>query len=152
MAKLSHIDKMGHAVMVDVSKKEPMMREARAEGFILLQEATLDLIRRDEIKKGNVLTTAEIAGIQAAKKASELIPLCHPLAITHISVNTSLRAKGIKVTATARCQGATGIEMEALTAVAIALLTVYDMCKAVDKSMVIGEVRLIEKTKTQVQR
>jgi len=151
MAKLSHIDKRGQAVMVDVSKKEPMLREARAEGFIQLQKATLDLIRRDEMKKGNVLTTAEIAGIQAAKTTSELIPLCHPLAITHISVDTSLGDNGVKVTATARCQGSTGIEMEALTAVAVALLTVYDMCKAADKSMVIGEIRLIKKTKTQIR-
>ncbi|MBM3404551.1 MAG: cyclic pyranopterin monophosphate synthase MoaC [Bacteroidetes bacterium] len=147
MAKLSHIDKKGQAVMVDVSKKEPMMREARAEGFIQLQKATLDLIRRDETKKGNVLTTAEIAGIQAAKKTSELIPLCHPLAITHISVDTCLGDNGVKVTATARCQGSTGIEMEALTTTAIALLTIYDMCKAVDKTMVIGDIRLIEKSK-----
>lgn len=145
--KLTHINDQGKAVMVDVSDKPDQVRTAKAEGKIRLSSETIRLIRKNEIKKGDVLTVAEIAGIQGGKKTSELIPLCHPLSITNIEVRATLTDEGVSVTSFARCVGKTGIEMEALTAVNIALLTVYDMCKAVDKQMEIGEVRLIEKTK-----
>jgi cyclic pyranopterin phosphate synthase len=147
MKKLTHTDDKGKAVMVDVGNKPALDRTAMAEGKIKLSPGTIRLIRENEIKKGDVLTIAEIAGIQGGKKTSELIPLCHPLQITNIEVKTSLTDEGVTVTSLARCTGQTGIEMEALTAVNIALLTIYDMCKAVDKNMVIGEIRLIEKTK-----
>lgn len=151
MNELSHIDESGKARMVDVSRKKDQLRIAVASGFILLSQETVSLIRANQVKKGDVLTVAQIAGIQAGKKTSDLIPLCHPLSITKIDVQTSLEENGVTVTAEARCIGQTGIEMEALTAVSVALLTVYDMCKAVDKGMVIGEVRLVEKTKTDLE-
>lgn len=144
---LSHIDEKGKANMVDVSQKPMQTRTAVAIGFIRLQPETVKLIRENQMKKGDVLTVAEIAGIQASKKTSELIPLCHPLQITKADVKTELEENGVTVTATLKCIGQTGIEMEALTAVNIALLTVYDMCKAVDKEMVIENVSLLEKTK-----
>lgn len=144
---LSHTDSSGKANMVDVSNKTTQIRTAVACGNISLSEETICLIRENQMKKGDVLTVAEIAGIQGGKKTSELIPLCHPLQITKLDVRAELGNTGVTVTATARCTGPTGIEMEALTAVSVALLTIYDMCKAVDKSMVIGEIRLIEKTK-----
>lgn len=147
MSKLSHTDEKGKANMVDVGAKHDQERTAIAEGMIYLQSETLKLIRDNELKKGDVLTVAEIAGIQGGKKTSELIPLCHPLAITKMAVNTQLVEDGVSVTATARCIGKTGIEMEALTAVSIALLTIYDMCKAIDNKMKLGEIHLIEKTK-----
>jgi len=145
--KLSHTDESGKANMVDVSAKPDQTRTALAQGFISLQAHTVELIRSNEMKKGDVLTIAEIAGIQAAKKTSDLIPLCHPLQIMKISVKTELTDKGVSVQSILKCIGKTGIEMEALTAVQIALLTVYDMCKAVDKDMVISDVRLTKKTK-----
>ena len=147
MHKFSHIDEKGKANMVDVSLKPMQTRTAVARGYIQLQHGTVNLIRENQIKKGDVLTVAEIAGIQAAKKTSELIPLCHPLQITKADVSSVLDDKGVTVTATLKCIGQTGIEMEALTAVSVALLTIYDMCKAVDKKMVIGQVSLAEKTK-----
>lgn len=147
MNELSHTDEQGKARMVDVGHKPDMERQAIAEGFIRLAPATVQLIRENAMKKGDVLTVAEIAGIQAGKRTSELIPLCHPLAITKISVEAQIAEAGVKVTATARCTGKTGVEMEALTAVSVALLTIYDMCKAVDKLMVIEHVRLVEKSK-----
>ena len=147
MEKLSHTDEYGKANMVDVGHKPDQLRTARAEGFIRLQPATVQLIRENQMKKGDVLTIAEIAGIQGGKKTSELIPLCHPLAITKLDVKAELTGQGVKVISMARCTGKTGIEMEALTAVSVALLTVYDMCKAVDKNMEIGPIRLIEKRK-----
>lgn len=147
MNELTHTDAKGKANMVDVGHKLDQERQAIAEGFIRMKSATVQLIKDNSMKKGDVLTVAEIAGIQAGKKASELIPLCHPLAITKIAVETSLSEAGVQVKATARCTGKTGIEMEALTAVSVALLTIYDMCKAVDQQMVIEHVRLIEKTK-----
>ncbi len=151
MKKLSHLDDAGKARMVDVGSKPIQRRMAVAQGMIFMQEETLRLIRENQIKKGDVLTVAEIAGIQAAKRASELIPLCHPLQVTRVEVGTKLideaAQKGVEVTATVRCSGQTGVEMEALTAVSVALLTVYDMCKAVDKSMALGQVRLLEKKK-----
>jgi len=150
MSELSHVDETGKARMVDVSHKRDQIRTAIAQGFIKLCAETVQLIRENQVKKGDVLTVAQIAGIQGGKKTSELIPLCHPLAITKIDVQTRLEENGVTVTAEARCTGQTGIEMEALTAVSIALLTIYDMCKAVDKEMVIVEVRLIEKTKTDI--
>jgi cyclic pyranopterin phosphate synthase len=145
--KLSHIDASGKAVMVDVGDKPHQDRLATASGFIRLQPATIDLIRENRVKKGDVMTIAEIAGIQGGKRTSDLIPLCHPLAITKLDVKTTLTDDGILVESLARCTGQTGIEMESLTAVSVALLTIYDMCKAVDKSMTIENIRLVSKEK-----
>lgn len=150
MSEFSHIDETGKARMVDVSQKKDQLRIAVAGGFIRLSPETVNLIRENQLKKGDVLTVAQVAGIQAGKKTSELIPLCHPLPITKIDVMTSLEDNGVSVTAEVRCVGQTGVEMEALTAVSVALLTIYDMCKAVDKGMVIGEVRLIDKSKADI--
>ena len=149
MKKLSHIDESGAAAMVDVSGKAVQLREAVARGEIYLQGRTLALIERNQIAKGNVLATARIAGIQAAKKTADLIPLCHPLPITYCEVNFEMPASGdrIVITASAKISAQTGVEMEALTAVCVAALTIYDMCKAVDKQMVIGNIRLVSKTK-----
>ena len=151
--KLTHIDSRGEASMVDVTRKPVLLREAVACGEIRLQKKTLALIRSDRIAKGNVLATARIAGIQAAKRTGELIPLCHPLPLTHCEVNFEFPKVGdrIVITAGARIAAQTGIEMEALTAVATAALTIYDMCKAVDKRMVIGRIKLLSKTKQEVQ-
>ncbi|PKP49546.1 MAG: cyclic pyranopterin monophosphate synthase MoaC [Bacteroidetes bacterium HGW-Bacteroidetes-1] len=148
MSKLSHTDPEGKAIMVDVTPKPPMHRVATAEGFIKLQNTTIQLISENQMKKGDVLTVAEIAGIQAAKQTSNLIPLCHPLPLTAIKVKATLQDKGVMVTSEVKCTSNTGVEMEALTAVNVALLTVYDMCKAVDKQMVITDIRLLNKTKT----
>lgn len=150
MNKLSHVDDKGKAIMVDVAEKKNQVRTARAKGFISLQPDTIILIRESKIKKGDVLTIAEIAGIQAGKKTSELIPLCHPLQITKLDVKAELKENGVAVSSFAKCIGQTGIEMEALTAVSVALLTIYDMCKAVDKKMKIGEIKLVEKTKSDL--
>lgn len=150
MSELSHTDKDGRARMVDVGHKGDQLRTAVAQGHILLAEETIKLIRENQVKKGDVLTVAEVAGIQAAKKTSELIPLCHPLPLTRVKVDAEIVDDGIKVIGEASCIGPTGVEMEALTAVNIALLTIYDMCKAVDKKMLIGNIRLIEKTKTDI--
>lgn len=147
MKKLTHTDVKGKASMVDVSAKPIQVRSAIAEGHIMLQKSTLKLIRDDQVKKGDVLTVAEIAGIQGGKRTSDLIPLCHPLAISKIEVKAVPDKTGVKVTSLAKCTGQTGIEMEALTAVSIALLTIYDMCKAVDSTMVIDQIRLVEKKK-----
>jgi cyclic pyranopterin phosphate synthase len=147
---LSHTDETGKAQMVDVSGKKEQLRIAKAEGFIRLLPETLRLIRENLVRKGDVLAVAQIAGIQAGKKTSELIPLCHPLPITKIDVQTHLKEDGVIVRAEARCTGQTGVEMEALTAVSVALLTIYDMCKAVDKQMSIGDIRLLEKSKTDI--
>jgi cyclic pyranopterin phosphate synthase len=148
--KLSHVSSEGKAKMVDVSNKPDQLRMARAAGHITLMPETIKLVRENKMKKGDVLTVAEIAGIQGGKKTSELIPLCHPLQITKIDVKASLDSTGVFVESEACCIGPTGIEMEALTATGIALLTIYDMCKAVDKSMVIDEIKLVEKVKTEV--
>jgi cyclic pyranopterin monophosphate synthase len=147
MKRLSHIDKHGKARMVDVSSKPVMTREAVARGSIFLKRATLTLIAKNEIAKGDVLNTARIAGIQAAKRTADLIPLCHPLNLAHIDVDLQPKPGRIEITATARIAAQTGIEMEALTAVAVTALTIYDMCKAVDKEMVIGEIKLVSKKK-----
>ncbi len=148
MKKLSHLDEKGAARMVDVSGKEVTERIARAQGFVAMKTQTLALIETGEAKKGDVLAAARIAGIMAAKKTSNLIPLCHPLAITKASVDFTLShdPRGIHVAAEVKVAGQTGVEMEALTAVCVACLTIYDMLKAADKSMVIREVALIEKT------
>ena len=145
--KFSHVSAEGKAEMVDVSHKPDQLRIAKAVGHITLMPETIRLVRENKMKKGDVLTVAEIAGIQGGKKTSELIPLCHPLQITKIDVKASLDKSGVFVESEARCIGPTGIEMEALTATGISLLTIYDMCKAVDKSMIIDEIRLIEKRK-----
>jgi cyclic pyranopterin monophosphate synthase len=147
MEKLSHTDEKGKANMVDVGHKPDQIRTAKAEGKIKLNPATVKLIRENQLKKGDVLTIAEIAGLQGGKRTSELIPLCHPLQITKIEVKTKLTDDGVIVTSMAKCTGKTGIEMEVITAVSVALITIYDMCKAVDKNMEIGEIRLIQKTK-----
>jgi cyclic pyranopterin phosphate synthase len=148
MTKLTHLNDKGEARMVDVSDKEATQRTARAEGFVTMAPATLALVEAGEAKKGDVLAAARIAGIMAAKKTHELIPLCHPLAITKASVDFKLERNpsGIRVTAEVKVSGQTGVEMEALTAVSVACLTIYDMLKAADKAMTIGDVRLIEKT------
>ena len=152
--KLTHVDTRGEACMVDVSHKPIVLREAFARGEIRLQRATLDLIHRNQIAKGNVLATARLAGILAAKKTGELIPLCHPLPITHCEVNFELpkTRDRIVIIASAKIAAPTGVEMEALTAVSVAALTIYDMCKAVDKRMVIGGVKLVKKTKRELVR
>ena len=151
MEEFSHTDKKGNARMVDVGQKKIQKRIARAEGFIHLNNTTIELIRKDEMKKGDVLKISEIAGIQAAKRTSEWIPLCHPLPIDQILVTTELSENGVKVMSEEIYTGKTGVEMEALTAVNAALLTVYDMCKAVDKEMVISDIRLIEKRKEDIE-
>ena len=147
MSKLTHINSNGEAQMVDVSDKENTMREAKAGARVVMQSKTLDLIVSGSHKKGDVLSVAKIAGIQAAKKCSELIPLCHPLMLTEVNVElTPNNEKNcIEITATAKLNGRTGVEMEALTAASIAALTVYDMCKAVDRFMTIDNVQLLEK-------
>lgn len=145
--ELSHINKDGKANMVDVAGKPDQTRTARARGFIRLQKETLALIAENGMKKGDVLTIAEIAGIQGGKKTSELIPLCHPLMITKMDVKTYIVDDGVRVESYAKCVGKTGIEMEALTAVNVALLTIYDMCKAVDKQMTMDGIELLEKKK-----
>jgi len=146
-AKLTHTDASGKAKMVDVSLKPDQMRTAKASGNIKVSAETIALIRENKMKKGDVLHIAEIAGIQAAKKNAELIPLCHPLQLTSVDVNASLGAESVQVESVVKCVGPTGVEMEALTAVSVALLTVYDMCKAVDKNMCIENIRLLSKEK-----
>jgi cyclic pyranopterin phosphate synthase len=149
MKKLTHINARGEASMVDVSAKPVLKREAVASGEIRLQKATLKLIQKQAIAKGNVLAAARLAGIMAAKKTGELIPLCHPLPISHCEVNFEIpnSRDRIIITASAKIAAQTGVEMEALTAVTVAALTIYDMCKAVDKKMRITGVRLVSKTK-----
>ena len=150
MTGLSHIDPDGRAQMVDVSAKPLSTRTAVATGKIRLQPETLDLISKDQIAKGNVFATARIAGIQAAKETAHLIPLCHTLPLSEIKIDIVTSQGGAEVICTARTVAQTGVEMEALTGVSVALLTIYDMCKAVDKEMTISDVRLIEKTKHAV--
>jgi cyclic pyranopterin phosphate synthase len=146
MTKLTHLDDSGAAQMVDVSAKADTIREAVAEGRISMSAAALEAIKAGSAKKGDVLATARIAGIMAAKKTSELIPLCHPLLLSKISVDFAFENDGIRATALVRLTGQTGVEMEAMTAVSVALLTIYDMAKALDKAMVIDDVRLLTKT------
>ena len=145
--QLTHLDEQGKARMVDVGAKPDTERAAVAAGAVIMQPATLRLIREGALKKGDVLTVARIAGIMAAKRTSELIPLCHPIPLTHIDVLLTLdeSASAVQITATARTIGKTGVEMEALTAVSAAALTIYDMAKAVDRAMIISDIRLLEK-------
>ena len=145
MAKLTHIDEAGAARMVDVGAKAGTERLATAEGFIAVGEQALAAIREGALKKGDALSVARIAGIMAAKRTADLIPLCHPLALTGVTVDLAVEDAGVRATATIRTLGKTGVEMEALTAVSAALLTIYDMAKALDRGMVIGPVRLLEK-------
>ena len=152
MDDLSHVDEQGRARMVDVGGKTPQSRTARAAGTIEMAPVTRDLIRNNQLKKGDVLGVAQIAGIQAAKRTAELIPLCHPLLLDRIDVTLALTDKGVSAVSQVACVGRTGVEMEALTAVSVALLTVYDMCKAADKQMRIGNIVLLEKVKSDVAR
>ncbi len=146
MSKLTHIDETGRARMVDVSDKAVTAREAVAEGFVAMNAETLALALSGEGKKGDVRAVAEIAGVMAAKKTSDLIPMCHPLAITKAEVRVEPAEGGLSVTARVKTSGQTGVEMEALTAVSVACLTLYDMLKAAQKDMVIEGVRLVSKT------
>lgn len=150
MEKLSHINEKGKAEMVDVGHKPDQLREALAKGSIALSSGTRKLIAKNLIEKGDVLTLAEVAGIQAAKQTPHLIPLCHTLILNKVKLETALTQTGVAVSCLVRSQGKTGVEMEALTGVSVALLTVYDMCKAVDKKMVIGDIHLVEKTKKDI--
>jgi cyclic pyranopterin monophosphate synthase len=147
MSKLTHTDSKGKANMVDVGDKENQLRIAKASGHISLAPETISLIMENLLKKGDVLSVAQIAGISAAKKTSELIPLCHNIVLDSVKVDAVTDDSGVRITSEVRCFGKTGVEMEALTAVNIALMTVYDMCKAVDKNMVIDNVALTEKIK-----
>jgi cyclic pyranopterin phosphate synthase len=150
MKKLSHTDPQGKARMVDIGQKEIQYRMAKASGYIRLSEETLLLIRENRMKKGDVLTVAEIAGVQAAKQTAELIPLCHNIVLEKVMVTAHIEDTGIKVSSDVHCTGKTGAEMEALTAVSVALLTVYDMCKAADKRMIIDHIKLDEKVKADI--
>lgn len=154
--KLSHLDSQGRASMVNVSAKPPLHRQAIAEGYITLQPATLRAITHNALPKGEVLSVARIAGILAAKRTADLIPLCHPLPLEHVELSFDLPKLSpqsthplrLRIQATARIHAKTGVEMEALTAVSLAALTIYDMCKAIDKSMTISDIRLLQKTKS----
>jgi cyclic pyranopterin phosphate synthase len=144
--KLTHIDAAGRARMVDVSSKAETSRRAVAESYLRLSRRTLSLIRQGKLPKGNALETARIAGILAAKRTPDLVPLCHPLLLTHVDVAAELRSNGVHFLATVSCTGSTGVEMEALTAASVAALTLYDMVKAVEKGATIEKVRLLEKS------
>jgi cyclic pyranopterin phosphate synthase len=147
MDKLTHTDNKGRAIMVDVGDKENQLRIARASGHISLAPETIRLIEENLLKKGDVMTVCELAGISAAKKTSDIIPLCHNIVLDNVKVNAVVDTTGVNIVSEVRCSGKTGVEMEALTAVSVALLTVYDMCKAVDKKMIIDNICLTEKTK-----
>ena len=148
MTKLTHLDESGAANMVDVSDKAVTARTAQAEGFVVMAPETVEIILRGDAKKGDVLGTARLAGIMAAKRTHELIPLCHPLLLTKVTVDCALDESlpGVRVTSEVRVSGQTGVEMEALTAVSVACLTIYDMVKAVDRAIRIKRVRVLEKT------
>ena len=148
MEEFTHIDKEGHVRMVDVTDKKPSERVAVAQGVVSMNPATFEKIQKQTVKKGNVLETARIAGIMAAKKTSELIPMCHPLNVTHVKVDffTDEPASSIRIEAVARIVDQTGVEMEALTAVSVAALTIYDMCKSYDREMTISKIFLLEKS------
>src|SRR6187401_637594 len=149
MKRLSHIGGDGRAQMVDVSAKAQIARTAIAQGRITLGKETVALIRKNGVAKGDVIAIARIAGIQAAKRTAQLIPLCHTIPLSEVKIDVTLSAAAADVTCTARTVAQTGVEMEALTGVAVALLTIYDMCKAVDKTMRIGEIKLLKKTKSE---
>jgi len=148
MASFTHIDKDGAVRMVDVTAKAPSLRIATAQGVVYMRPQTLTMIQEQSVKKGNVLETARIAGVMGAKKTSNLIPMCHPLNITHIKIDfsTDTNTHSITVSASVRLVGQTGVEMEALTAVAVACLTIYDMCKSYDREMKISDIVLLEKS------
>jgi cyclic pyranopterin phosphate synthase len=148
MSKLTHFNQAGEAHMVDIGEKASTARRAIAGGRIVMQPETLDLILQGKHKKGDVLGVARIAGIMATKRTADLVPMCHPLALTHVSVEfeTDVGESTVECTVTAETTGQTGVEMEALTGVQVALLTIYDMCKAVDRGMVISDIRLLEKS------
>lgn len=146
MAKWSHLDEQGDLRMVDVGGKDATVRTARAAGTVTMSAEVVALLRAGEIAKGNVLAVAKAAGILAAKRTADLIPLCHPLMLDHIDLILEVGDAGVAIESAVRLTGRTGAEMEALTAVTVAALTIYDMCKAVDKRMVLGEIRLLEKT------
>ena len=143
--KLTHLDERARARMVDVSEKAPTARTAVAKGFVALSPPLRTLLRRQQLPKGDPFETVRLAGVMAAKRTADLIPLCHPLMLSHVQIDLAWKKGGIEITATVRCQGPTGVETEALTAVSVAALTLYDMCKAVDKGMVISDIRLVEK-------
>src|SRR5664279_721540 len=147
MEKLTHTDNKGRAVMVDIGDKETQLRIAKASGHISVASETIRIIEENLLKKGDVLAVAQIAGISAAKKTSELIPLCHNIVLDKVNVEARVDSTGVKVVSEVKCTGKTGVEMDALTAVSVALLTVYDMCKAVDKNMIIDNINLTEKIK-----
>ena len=146
-SRLTHLDESGSARMVDVGSKPDTERVAIAKGEVVMKMETLELVRAGAIKKGDVLTVAQIAGITAAKRTSDLIPLCHPLPLTHVDVTLALddALPGVTITATVKTTGKTGVEMEALTAVSVAALTIYDMCKAIDRAMRLTDIRLVHK-------
>jgi cyclic pyranopterin phosphate synthase len=143
---LTHLDAQGRARMVDVTEKSETVRVARAEAYVEMSAATVKLLREQGLPKGNPLEVARIAGIQGGKKTSELIPLCHPLALTHLDVSIEVIDTGARIESVARTKSETGVEMEAMTAVSVAALTLYDMCKAVEKGISLGPVRLLEKS------
>ena len=147
---MTHTDGEGKARMVHVGEKAPQKRTAEASGMIRMSGETLRAIGQNLVQKGDVLTVAQIAGIQAAKATSSLIPLCHPLALDHVSLDFSMEEIGVSARCRVRCQGRTGVEMEALSGVTVALLTIYDMCKAIDKEMELGGIRLIRKEKEDI--
>lgn len=144
--ELTHVDKEGRARMVDVTRKDETVRVARAEAVVKMSGSTVKLLRERALPKGDPLEVARIAGIQGGKKTSELIPLCHPLPLTHLDVSIEILADGARIETVARTKADTGVEMEALTAASVAALTLYDMCKAVEKGITIGPVRLLEKS------
>ena len=144
--EFTHFNKEGRAKMVDVTDKESTYRCAIAEGIIYMNEQTLEALVNGTVKKGNVLDVAQVAGIMAAKKTSDLVPMCHPLMLTGVDISFEVKEKEIVIRATVKCKGETGVEMEALTAVSVAALTIYDMCKALQKDMTIGEIKLLEKS------
>jgi cyclic pyranopterin monophosphate synthase len=144
--KFTHFDSNGNAVMVDISAKASTVREAVAKGSVYMESATLKLITSRKVKKGDVLAVAQLAGIQAAKRTPDMIPLCHPIALSSVKVDLMCDAKAVRITATCKVTGQTGVEMEALTAVSAAALTVYDMCKFADRAMRISDIRLVKKS------
>jgi cyclic pyranopterin monophosphate synthase len=148
--KLSHIDQHGNAIMVDVGNKKIVKRTAMATGLIRMAGETLQAIRDEQVKKGNVLAVARIAGIQAAKATPSLIPLCHILPLDSVRIDFEYKEEGVLATCSVACQARTGVEMEALTGVTVALLTVYDMCKAMDKGMILDHIKLVHKQKEEL--
>jgi len=151
MSEFSHIDKQGAVAMVDVSAKGKSLRTAIAKGDIIMQEETINQLQGMLLKKGDALACARVAGIMAAKKTADLIPLCHPLLLNNVSVDFAIHSDRIEITSTVVCEGSTGVEMEALTAVSVAALTLYDMCKAIDKKMAISNVYLVSKKKEVIE-